>query len=224
MTGHAIRWAGEVLELLPERAVWWPSQRAMLVTDVHLGKDQVFRRNGIAVPAGPTTADLDALGDLLTRFRPDRLVILGDLVHAPPTPRDTWAAELHRWREAHAHVNVQLVRGNHDRRIERWLTRWRIDHDPEPTLGCIRLAHEPPRASRHPVLSGHLHPVVKLRDGRRGTLRMPCFWFTGSIGVLPSFGGFTGGMVIEPDSRDGLFGVAPGRVLPLKPLRKAVSS
>ena len=41
--------ASERLELLGERAVWWPARRTMLLADAHLGKAGHFRKAGIPV-------------------------------------------------------------------------------------------------------------------------------------------------------------------------------
>lgn len=50
--------AGETVELLGERALYRPAQRALLIADLHLGKADVFRRAGIGLPAGGTAHDL----------------------------------------------------------------------------------------------------------------------------------------------------------------------
>ena len=44
--------AGEQMDLLPERAVWWGARGALLVADVHLGKASTFRARGLPVPEG----------------------------------------------------------------------------------------------------------------------------------------------------------------------------
>jgi len=36
--------------LLPERAVWWPATRTLLVADLHLGKCETLRANGAPMP------------------------------------------------------------------------------------------------------------------------------------------------------------------------------
>ena len=46
--------AGESLVLLGERALYWPTRQALLIADLHLGKADVFRRAGIALPSGGT--------------------------------------------------------------------------------------------------------------------------------------------------------------------------
>ena len=42
--------SGEQLDLLPEKAIWWPRRRTLLVADVHCGKDATFRAMGVPVP------------------------------------------------------------------------------------------------------------------------------------------------------------------------------
>ncbi|MFW6339895.1 MAG: hypothetical protein ACOC0Q_03400, partial [Wenzhouxiangella sp.] len=124
-----IELAGQLLELCPERAVFWPAQRTLLIADVHLGKDQVFRSHGVAVPAGMVAADLERLTDLVDRTGAERLIVLGDWVHAPPGPGEPWPEQIHAWRDRHRALSVELVQGNHDRALATWLTDWSItDH------------------------------------------------------------------------------------------------
>lgn len=57
MTGPhdlVIQCAGEAVWLLPERALWWPAQRMLMVADAHFGKAATFRARGVPVPAGST--------------------------------------------------------------------------------------------------------------------------------------------------------------------------
>ena len=81
--GIAIDCRGERLHLLPQRAIWWPRQRAVLVADVHIGKAATFRALGQPVPAGTTTANLRRLEGLLRGLAAQQLFVLGDFLHAP---------------------------------------------------------------------------------------------------------------------------------------------
>ena len=45
---------GERLQLHADRALYWPARGRLLIADLHLGKGDVFRRAGIAVPRGGT--------------------------------------------------------------------------------------------------------------------------------------------------------------------------
>jgi metallophosphoesterase superfamily enzyme len=59
-------------------------------------------------------------------------------------------------------------------------------------LDGLRLCHHPRPVSGAYVLGGHLHPCVKLLGRARDRMRLPCFWFGPTVGVLPAFGAFTG--------------------------------
>ena len=185
------------LTLLPDRAVHWPAQSAVLVADVHLGKDQVFRRQGVAVPAGVLDQDLSRLSSLVREAAAKRLLILGDWVHAQPEPGEPWADDITAWCAAMAPLKIDLVLGNHDRDLDPWLQRWGMQgHSDELELGGLKLQHEWTPDTTGPGLSGHLHPGVRIRSAREN-LRLPAFLRSSEHLVLPAFGRFTGLMEIE---------------------------
>ena len=211
--------AEHALELLPDRAVWWPDQRSLLVADVHLGKDQVFRRRGLAVPAGVLEQDLERLTLLIEEKNAERLIILGDLIHAPPHVDDDWPDRIGQWRADHDDIDMDLVLGNHDRDLTMWLHQWQIDgHDQVLELDGLHLMHEWRPRLRAPGLSGHLHPGARLKT-RREQLRLPAFLLDRSPDrehlVLPAFGRFTGLMDEVDFPWDRRYVTTGERVLPL---------
>ena len=61
-TDHCrVHWAGEALDLLSERALWWPAERMLFVADLHLGKAASYRALGQPVPGGTTQENLARL-------------------------------------------------------------------------------------------------------------------------------------------------------------------
>ena len=68
---------GETLLLHPERALSWPARRMLVIADTHFGKGSLFARNGIAVPGGTDTLDLERINSLL-------------LTDTQPTPCSSW--------------------------------------------------------------------------------------------------------------------------------------
>ena len=88
---HAITLpCGTALQLLPQRALWWPAARMVLVADVHFGKAATFRRAGQPVPHGTTADNLARLDALLAATGADHLVFLGDFLHARSGAADGW--------------------------------------------------------------------------------------------------------------------------------------
>lgn len=205
--------AGETLLLDAARAIFWPRAGTLLVADVHFGKAQVFRRAGIPIPQGSTSSDLARLDALLARHAPARLLVLGDLVHGPGRIDDAWASRVRAWRERHAHVEMIVVAGNHDRHFDARDAGFALA-GPLVDTPPFALAHAPRPVRDRYVLSGHLHPGIELREaGLRE--RLPVFWFGTDIGVLPAFGGMTGLAMITPARNDGLYAIAGGGIVPL---------
>ncbi len=67
---HVISLAGAELWLLPDKAIYWPQERALLVADVHIGKAAAYRRLGQPVPHGTTERNLAWLDAAIMAIRP----------------------------------------------------------------------------------------------------------------------------------------------------------
>ena len=232
--GLAIDCCGERLHLLPQRAIWWPAQEALLVADVHIGKAATFRALGQPVPAGTTMANLQRLEELLRALRAARLIVLGDFLHAPQARSPAILAALAQWRARLSDVACVVVEGNHDRRsgrlppsldIERILgpldlgpfalTHGDGGHGPEPGRRNATL-HDTCYATRY-ALAGHLHPAYVLRGRAGDRLRLPCFVFGESGAILPAFGEFTGHADVTARPGDRIYVVGDDRIWAVPP-------
>jgi len=214
MTTRDIEVAGERLTMHPERALYWRARRTLLVSDVHFGKGAVFRRAGIAVPSGDTDDDLGRLDALFEAFQPERLLILGDLVHGAATARSGWVADVRAWRERHGAVDVTLIAGNHDRHFD--VATLGIAVQPERlAMPPFVLSHHPHAHAEGYVLAGHVHPGVVVRDGWRKH-RLPAFVFDRGVGMLPAFGTLTGLHEITGLPGREIFAVTPAGVIPTR--------
>ncbi|MDT3431980.1 ligase-associated DNA damage response endonuclease PdeM [Stenotrophomonas maltophilia] len=184
--------AGESLVLLGARALYWPARQALLLADLHLGKADVFRRAGIALPSGGTGKDLQRLQGLLDGHACREVWILGDILHGP-AHRAAWYQQWLAWRERNAALDVHVLRGNHDRQLSHAGLQVQI-HD-EVRLPPFLLRHEPVRDAELHVIAGHLHPQIALPPLRR---RFPAFWLREKMTLLPAFSAFTAGIVPVP--------------------------
>jgi uncharacterized protein len=224
-----IQLAGENVILLPERALYWPRESVLLMTDPHWGKAATFRAKGLPLPEGSVEADLQRLSAALQRTGAVRLICLGDLLHAKAGRDASVVATVGNWREAHAALEVLLVRGNHDRSAGDPPDTWKIHCVDAPfTLAPFILHHEPPFAENQKgqtsspalenayALGGHLHPLALLSGKGRQMLKLPCFWLGQRVGVLPAFGEFTAGMVVQPAPGDRLYAVAGESVVQVR--------
>ena len=202
--------AGEPMRLLGDRALHWPSRRRLLIADLHLGKADVFRHAGIALPAGGTGHDLSRLETLLVKTQSHELWILGDVLHGPAL-ESRWRQSWNEWRERHRNLRVVALTGNHDRA----LAKAGLDIELAGALveeGPFALRHDPePHAHLH-VLCGHVHPLAQLPGIRR---RWPAFWLRKDMTLLPAFSQFTAGVVPNLSAGEQLMACVEGDVIPL---------
>jgi len=208
-----IEHCGETLWLLPDKAIYWPARRALLVADVHIGKAASYRALHQPVPRGTTAATLARLDALLNSHDCEQLIILGDFLHARAAHSPDTLASLQTWRKRHGTLKVVLVRGNHDRHAGDPPEALGIEVRDEPLLlEPFALQHEPLPHPSHPVLAGHVHPVYVLRGRARQRLRLPCFLIDVQVSLLPAFGEFTGGWLVEPSLGARVFVAGGGQV------------
>ena len=232
--GHVtIGAGGDVLELHPDPAAFWRSDRELFVADLHLGKDAAFRAGAIPVPSGPTDATLFRLAGAIRRLSPTRVWILGDLVHSVRGIDISLRTKLEGFLGDHPEVEFKLVVGNHDRGIGQRLQGLRIEIlEPPHRHGDFVLVHdammeiddegqdaasESSRSGRTPlVIGGHVHPAISIASGReRETL--PCFHLHRGRLTLAAMGRFTGCHRIERQAADEVFAIAGQSVIRILP-------
>jgi DNA ligase-associated metallophosphoesterase len=208
--------AGETVELLAERALFWPRARTLFVADVHLGKGAAFRAGGIASPRGATANDLARLDALIERREALRLVVLGDFLHAAAGRVPALHAAFTQWRAAHAALSITLVRGNHDKHAGDPPLTWDIDVVPDPhPLVPFALCHEPATPRTGHALCGHVHPGARLTGGAHRSIRLPCFVLGRRRTLLPAFGRLTGLAIVAPVRGDTIVAIAGPRLFVL---------
>ncbi len=195
-----IHMGGERIMLDPAGFAAWPAQRLLAVADLHLEKGSAFAARGQLLPPYDTRETLEALGLALRRWKPARLVLLGDSFHdargaSRLSPGD--AALLARLVQG---IELVWVLGNHDPVAPEGLpgvaaAEWR--------LGPLVFRHiaQPGAVAE---LSGHFHPRATMPT-RCGGVTRPCFLFDGRKLLLPAFGAYTGGLDITDPAIAGLF-------------------
>ncbi len=196
---NEIRLFDQRLQLLDDKALYLPDERALLVSDVHLGKADTFQSLGIPISNQMNAENLARLRSLCRQLRPKKLFILGDLFHSQkslvPEVLTGWDSFLKK-----TEADVTLVVGNHDRRLVSALPPFAMHcHTESVALGPFLLSHEPEMTHQATLnICGHIHPVVRLRS-HTDSLRLPCFFVERDQHrlTLPSFGEFTGGYEVE---------------------------
>ncbi|MCW3124023.1 MAG: putative phosphoesterase [Flavipsychrobacter sp.] len=197
--------------LLPQKALFKDDERLLIIADVHLGKASHFRKGGISIPAHAQLADYTNLEKLIKDTNPLNVYFLGDLFHS------TFNRDWHYFCDLIALfpvVKFTLVKGNHDL----------IDHALFKDI-CIDVvntieddhfiySHEPlTEVSTGKVnIVGHIHPGIVLTGIGRQSIKLPCFYITDSLVILPAFGVLTGLYSMERTKDTQIFAVLPDSI------------
>lgn len=204
--------SGHELTLLPDRALYWPAERALLVADLHLEKASWFAARGTLLPPYDSRDTLERLEQAVRATGAKRVIALGDNFHD-----DAGALRL----DAHCTGMLEAltraldwvwITGNHDAALPRAFGGTIL---PELELGGVILRHQARAGERAPELSGHFHPKLRVNLKSRAVTR-PCAVLGRSSGgaermILPAFGSLAGGLdAAAPEIRAAL---QPARAL-----------
>lgn len=205
---------GMELTLLPEKAVWIDSMRTLLLADIHLGKASHFRKSGIPIPEQVHDLDYKRLKELIQRYSPKDVYFLGDLFHS--SWNEQWE-DLSSFLPQFPESTFHLVLGNHDiLPTEKYQDTNLQVYRNAVVLESFLLSHEPTIPPPGLLnICGHIHPGILLKGKAKQTVRIPCFYYSEEILVLPSFGNFTGLFLINGKKSDYVWGIAEERVIPI---------
>ena len=184
--------------VLADKALYWPKYKALLIADAHFGKAAAYRALGQPVPQGTTKDNLRRLTALINQYPTEQLIFLGDFLHAPKSHAPATLAAIKDWRNQNKDVQCILIRGNHDMNAGDPPPDLNMEVVTEPYLvDDFALQHIPKPHITHHVIAGHIHPTYRLLGKGRQSLILPCFHHESALTLLPSFGDFTGGFVMD---------------------------
>ena len=208
---YKVSFKGEDLILLPEKAIWFPKYETLLVSDTHLGKGSHFRKAGIAIPTQLEQEDLATLSDIIAEIKPKELIFLGDLFHSDINNDWEW---FKLWRQLHQKINMALIKGNHDILPPMFYKTLNIDVVQSKKIGVFELYHDLPKTqTAHYIISGHIHPGIKITGKAKQGLVLPCFYFGKQYAILPAFGKFTGKAIIKRKENDLVYAIAGKNII-----------
>jgi putative SbcD/Mre11-related phosphoesterase len=159
--------------LLPQPAalVKTSKTKTLLIADPHLGWEMQLQEKGIHIPS-QTPKILNKLTTIIREYKPDRLVILGDVKYT------VVSHEFGEWQDIPDFFtkisgcidNIAVVRGNHDANLEPLLPE-NVEFLPATgaVIGDVGVFHghkwpSPALLGCRTLVMGHLHPVVVFHD------------------------------------------------------------
>ena len=217
---HRLTLAGVTFLADPAGVLFHEAERTLLVADLHLEKGSSFARRGSLLPPYDTAATLAALGAVIARYAPRRVIALGDSFHDPYAASRLSAVDLaalqalqagRDWLSDADRAHLAALQAG---RAWLWLTG---NHDPLPPeglggdvlpelwFGQILLRHQPSKEVGGGEIAGHLHPVARV-VGSSGSARRRCFVTDGLRCIMPAFGAYAGGLNIHDAAYGSLFG------------------
>ena len=180
----------EKLIFTNQKAICWEREKALIISDLHVGKSAHFRKNGIAISSQILIDDLAVLENLISFFEVQHLLIVGDLFHAGHNSDLEIFCD---WRNRYPDLKITLIKGNHDRISKKIYDDYCIDTvDNSLEIPPFRFVHEPENNSDTFSISGHIHPGVIFQGKARQRIKLPCFAFSENQLILPAFSKFTG--------------------------------
>lgn len=195
--------------LHPTGSIFWEDKKALLISDVHLGKVSHFRKHGMAIPGNAASKNFEQLNAALAFFEPETVLFLGDLFHSKINQEwDLFA----QW-VLKIDAEIILIEGNHDIIDKRHYTKIEIKVFSELEIDGFLFTHHPEERDGVFNFCGHIHPGIKIFGRGRQSLKLPCFFHKENQMILPAFGEFTGNYFLVPTETDLVYAVTKEEVI-----------
>lgn len=209
LTKNAIILCGEWLAPDPLGALYWPREETLIVSDLHFEKGSSFAARGVMLPPYDTCATLMRLGELTRRYRPKRVISLGDAFHDDGAERRMDDQDAATLESLIAAADWLWILGNHDPAPP---ARFAARAETETRIGPLLFRHEPKEGPVAGEIAGHLHPCARIASEGR-ILRRRCFASNGERVVMPAMGAYAGGLNVLDEAFAPLFESATAWVM-----------
>ncbi len=178
------------MQMVDEAALFWPSQKALLVADLHLEKGSAFAKVGQMLPPYDSIATLERLDAIAERYDVEHIYCLGDNFHDDDGPARLGSGNRQILERLSTRFDWHWVVGNHDAALAENICG---SVNEEIILEGICLRHEAQIGYIAPEISGHYHPKFRMRVKGRSVSRCAVLQIGKKL-ILPAYGSYTGGM------------------------------
>lgn len=207
----------QIFWLTADRGIYWEKESALIVSDLHFGKTGHFRKNGIGVPHAVYKEDLQRMVNLISFFKPRKLIAVGDLFHSAVNLELQLFSKI---RAGFSKMSLILVQGNHDVLEKSWYQKNNIDLiKGNYSLDDFHFVHDPteiPKESSAFYFSGHLHPSISISGMGKQSLHFPCYYFTDKSAILPAFSKFSGTAKVKKQKTNRIFAIVEDSLIEIE--------
>ncbi|WP_326983542.1 ligase-associated DNA damage response endonuclease PdeM [Chryseobacterium sp. MYb264] len=184
-----IKIQNEIFTLTNQRAVFWKKEKALILSDLHIGKTAHFRKNGIALANQIMKNDLERLSILIEYFQPEKFIVVGDLLHAGD---NSDVDDFCIWRNQYPDLRFYLIEGNHDKISKKLESKLCLNFKDETLeIDDFIFIHDFEKNQPKFQITGHIHPGFVINSPVK-KIKLPCFVITDDQLLLPAFSEFTG--------------------------------
>lgn len=174
-----------------ERTLFHKKTGSLILSDLHIGKAEHFRKNHLQIPGNIEARELLRLHRLFDYYQPDQLFLLGDIFHS--SYNKAWL-NFSKLLQTSGIQKKVLVQGNHDVLENSFYEEADLEvHSVFSFSHGIWMVHDAADfTGAGKSISGHLHPGCYVQGRARQRALLPCFFVGEQQLILPAFGSLTG--------------------------------
>ncbi|MEM0141006.1 MAG: metallophosphoesterase [Thermoplasmatales archaeon] len=170
---------------------------AVVVSDVHLGYEDVLAMNGIFIPRVQSKLIYETVDQIIEKYSPSEFIIDGDLKHefSKNTPQE-WRDVYELLQRISKKSKPIVVKGNHDNYVANIASKLEIKVYDIYREGRYTFHHGHKDFNWEGMaIIGNEHPAVGLRDAVESVIKLPCFLYfkKENLIVLPALSIYAGG-------------------------------
>ena len=188
-----LNFCGEICELWADGALYLPSYRTLVVSDLHFEKGHA-QSAASQLPRYDTDTTLSKLSKIVNKINPQRCIFLGDSFDNAEVAKQLPEAYRVVLNDLSKGRRFVWIEGNHDPELPAFLPGKTCS---EFILNGLYFTHQvtSDTEQKSGLISGHYHPKAKVNLKLR-RISAPCFIKDPRHLMLPAFGAFTGGLNI----------------------------
>jgi putative SbcD/Mre11-related phosphoesterase len=180
-------------------ALWLSTEKILIINDLHIGYEEALHHKGILVPKFQLQEIIREMKLILSKVKPQKIIINGDLKHEFGTVlQQEWSEVLQFLDFCLQHCNeVIIIKGNHDPIIKPIAEKRGIRVVKEYQTGDTIIIHGDQLIGTNAkcIIIGHEHPAITLRKGSKRE-KYKCFlkgkWKEPGGGIGERIGGRIG--------------------------------
>ena len=170
---------GEELELLPEKAIFWPSMELLFIADIGWAfTKKTFIESGFN--------EIERIKAILSKRSVRRIILLGEVAPEGRSLDKELLVKFNIWSQAlHCPFYIAFARSSFIPIEE--IKGYGVAAWADPLIiPPFAFSNDPIENDKYFTFSGHIHPHVVLKKGKE-RLSFPCFQIKQRLAILPSF-------------------------------------